>query len=52
MSEYIANQVVETPMVEAFERTLDRYWRGHPQLYDFSAKNLILYHNELARETQ
>ena len=25
--------MVEVPMVESFERRLDRHWREHPQLY-------------------
>ena len=32
------SEVVDAPMVEVFERSLDRHWRGHPQLYHFGAK--------------
>ena len=30
--------LVEAPTVEAFERRMDRHWRGHSLLYDFRAK--------------
>ena len=44
-------------MVEAFERWLDKHWKGRPQFYDFRANKFALltiffYHNELAREPQ
>ena len=32
------NQVAEATTVEAFDRRLDRHWRGYSQLYDFRAK--------------
>ena len=52
----LSGQVVEAPMVDAYERTLDRRWRGHQQLYDFRAPSTSmcvqsnLYHNILGLE--
>ena len=54
----LPNKVVEAPIIEAFERWLDTYWRGHPQLYDFWApstyicapKKVLLPRNKLALE--
>ena len=32
------NQLIKVPKVKTFEKGMDRYWRGHSQLYDFRAK--------------
>ena len=50
----LPNQVVHTPRVEAFKRSTDIHWRGHPQLHDSrtKAKLSLFYHNKLELEAQ